>query len=160
MAVEVGSTIPEMTVTVVINGEHKTVASSELFGTGTTVLFGVPGAFTPTCSDYHLPGFVVRSEELAQKGVETVACLSVNDPFVMSAWGRSQNVENHVLLIADGNADFTKALGLETDATAFGMGTRSKRFAMVLKDGVITHLAVEPGAGLEVSSAESVLAVL
>ncbi len=160
MTVEVGNTIPDLALTVVIDGEHKEMQSSLLLGKGTAVLFGVPGAFTPTCSDYHLPGFVLRSEELAQKGVETVACLSVNDAFVMSAWGRSQNVEKHVLLIADGNAEFTKALGLDMDATAFGMGTRSKRFAMILQDGVITHLAVEPGSDLDVSSADAILAAL
>ncbi len=160
MAIEVGSKIPNMQLTVVVNGEDKESAASELLGNGKVILFGLPGAFTPTCSDYHLPGFVMRAQELKEKGVATIACLSVNDAFVMSAWGRSQNVEDHVVLIADGNAEFTKALGLDMDATSFGMGIRSKRFAMVLQDGIVTHLAVEPGSGLEVSSAEALLAVV
>jgi peroxiredoxin len=160
VAVEVGSSLPDMKLTVVTNGETEERSSIDLLGKGKVVLFGVPGAFTPTCSDYHLPGFVLRSEELKAKGVGLIACLSVNDSFVMSAWAKAQNVEDHVVLIADGNGDFTKSLGLEMDASPFGMGLRSKRFAMVIEDGKVTHLAVEPGGGLDVSSAEAILQVL
>jgi peroxiredoxin len=136
------------------------INSREALGTGKVVLFAVPGAFTPTCSDYHLPGFVIRSEELAAKGVDTVACISVNDAFVMSAWGAAQNVGDSVLLLADGNGDFAEAMGLVLDGSGFGMGPRSQRYAAVIEDGVVTHLAVESGPGLAVSSAEAVLAAL
>jgi peroxiredoxin len=124
------------------------------------VLFAVPGAFTPTCSDYHLPGFVVRADELKAKGVSTIACISVNDPFVMGAWGSAQNVGDNVVMVADGNAEFARAVGLESDISVAGLGTRSKRYAAILDDGVVSFLAVETDAGLNVSSAEAVLAAL
>ena len=106
------------------------------------MLFAVPGAFTPTCSAAHLPGFVVNVDEIKAKGVDTVACMSVNDAFVMKAWSEAQNAEN-ILMLADGNADLTAALGLELDGSGFGMGTRSKRFALVAEDGIVTHLAID-----------------
>jgi peroxiredoxin len=124
------------------------------------VLFAVPGAFTPTCSDYHLPGFVIRADEIGAKGVDTIACISVNDPFVMGAWARDQKVADSVVMLADGNGQFTKALGLEMDGSAVGLGVRSQRYAAVIEDGVVTALFVEPERGLTVSSAESVLAAL
>jgi peroxiredoxin len=134
--------------------------TSDLLGKGTVVVFGLPGAFTPTCSDYHLPGFVLRADDLKAKGVDTIACVSVNDAFVMKAWGEANDVGDKVLLIADGSAAFTKEIGLDIDLTGGGLGVRSKRYAMILKDGVVTHLFVEETLGLEVSSAEAILATL
>jgi len=160
MAITVGDRIPEVSLSKMGAEGPTTVNSTEVLGTGKVVLFAVPGAFTPTCSDYHLPGFVIRADELSAKGVDTVACISVNDAFVMGAWGESQNVGDSVLLLADGNAEFAKAVGLELDGTGFGMGVRSQRYAMVLEDGVVTYLGVEPGPGLSVSGADAVLAAL
>jgi peroxiredoxin len=136
------------------------VMTSEVLGTGKVVLFAVPGAFTPTCSDHHLPGYVLRAEELRAKGVGTIACVSVNDPFVMGAWGRDKNVGSDVLMLADGNGAFTEAVGLEMDGSLFGLGKRSQRYAAIIEDGVVTGLFVETRSGLDVSSAESVLAAL
>ncbi len=118
----------------------------------------MPGAFTPTCSDHHLPGFVLRAEELRAKGADTVVCVSVNDPFVMGAWGKDQNVGDSVVMLADGNGELTEAMGLTMDGSGFGLGSRSQRFAAILDDGVVSWIAVEPGPGLSVSSAEEVLA--
>jgi len=160
MTIAVGEQIPDVELMTMGKDGPKPIRSSEALGHGKVVLFAVPGAFTPTCSDHHLPGFVLRSEELAAKGVDTVACLSVNDPFVMGAWGRDQHVGDKVLMVADGNAAFTKAVGLEMDGSGFGLGTRSQRYAAILEDGVVTALMVEPQSGLDVSSAESVLAAL
>jgi peroxiredoxin len=160
VAIAVGDELPDVELRTMTSDGPKAVRSREALGKGKVVLFGVPGAFTPTCSDHHLPGFVLRAEDLRGKGVETIACVSVNDAFVMGAWGESRNVGSDVLLLADGNGELTKALGLEMDGTGFGMGTRSKRYAAVIEDGVVTHLAVEPGPGLNVSSADSVLAAL
>ena len=142
------------------DGNPTHVQIHDVLGSGKVVLFAVPGAFTPTCSDYHLPSYVIRQDELAAKGVDTVACISVNDPFVMDAWGDSQNVGEAVLMLADGNGEFTQAVGLEMDGSGFGLGTRSQRYAMVLEDGVVTALAVEPGAGLTVSAADAILEIL
>ncbi|MDA8291389.1 MAG: peroxiredoxin [Actinomycetota bacterium] len=160
MTVAIGDRVPDVRVSTMTSEGPKSVSTGEVLGTGRVVLFAVPGAFTPTCSDYHLPGFVVRADELAAKGVSTVACVSVNDAFVMSAWGASQGVGESVLMLADGNGEFAAAMGLELDGTGFGMGRRSQRYAAVIEDGVVTHLAVEPGPGLTVSSADAVLAVL
>ena len=126
----------------------------------TIALFALPGAFTPTCSAKHLPGFVGKAEDIRKKGVDKIACLSVNDAFVMNAWGKDQNVGEKVLMLADGNAEFTKAVGLEMDGSGFGMGTRSKRYAMVVENGVVKHLAVENPGQFEVSSAEAVMKAL
>ena len=134
------------------------LSSSEIFDGKKVVLFAVPGAFTPTCSAAHLPGFVVKYDEIIAKGVDTVACISVNDVFVMSAWGKSSNAEN-LLMLADGNGSYATALGLELDGTGFGMGVRSKRFAMIINDGVVELLNVDE-SGFEVSSAEAVLEAL
>jgi peroxiredoxin len=160
MAIAVGDRIPDVTLTTMTSEGPKPVETGEVLGSGKVVLFAVPGAFTPTCSDYHLPGFVVRADDLRAKGATTVACVSVNDAFVMGAWGSSQGVGASVVLLADGNADFAKAMGLELDGSGFGMGTRSQRYAAVIEDGVVTHLAVEPKSGLDVSSADAILAVL
>lgn len=160
MAISVGDRIPDVQVMTMTAEGPKPVRTGELLGTGKAVLFAVPGAFTPTCSDHHLPGFVIRAEELAAKGVGTVACIAVNDAFVMGAWGAAREVGDSVVMLADGNGEFTKAMGLELDGSGFGLGTRSQRYAAVIEDGTVTHLAVESGGGLEVSSAEAVLAAL
>ena len=160
MTIAVGERIPDVELRTMGKDGPTPVRSTEALGHGKVVLFAVPGAFTPTCSDHHLPGFVLRSDELAAKGVDTVACLSVNDPFVMGAWGRDQHVGDKVLMLADGNGEFTKAVGLEMDGSGFGLGARSQRYAAILEDGVVTALMVEPKSGLDVSSAESVLAAL
>ncbi len=160
MAITIGDRIPEVPLRVMTAEGPKQVSSTEVLGKGTVVLFAVPGAFTPTCSDHHLPGFVVRADELRAKGVDTIACVAVNDPFVMGAWARDQKVGDRVTMLSDGNGEFTRAVGLELDGSAFGLGTRSQRYAAIVKDGVLTALFVEPGPGLEVSSAESVLAAL
>lgn len=136
------------------------ISTDDLFSGKKVVLFAVPGAFTPTCSNAHLPGFVKDADALLAKGVDTIACMSVNDVFVMDAWGKDQKTGDKVMMLADGNGEYTKALGLEMDASGFGMGTRSRRFAIVVDDGVATHVAAEDGGKLEVSSAEAVLAEL
>jgi peroxiredoxin len=160
MAIKIGDRIPEVQLRVMTPEGPRPVSSTEVLGKGKVVLFAVPGAFTPTCSDHHLPGFVVRADEIRSKGVDTIACVAVNDPFVMGAWARDQKVEDRVTMLSDGNGEFTRAVGLELDGSAFGLGTRSQRYAAILEDGVVKALFVEPGPGLEVSSAESVLAAL
>ncbi len=132
------------------------VSTDELFSGKKTVLFAVPGAFTPTCSAAHLPGFVVQADAIKGKGVDNIVCMSVNDVFVMGAWGESQNAEN-IIMAADGNGEYATALGLTMDGSGFGLGTRSQRFAMVVDDGVVTHLALEDGPGLENSSADAIM---
>ena len=133
------------------------ITTQELCGAGCTVIFAVPGAFTPTCSARHLPGFVQKAGELFAKGVDRIACVAVNDVFVMNAWGKDQKVGENVIMLADGNASFTKAMGLVMDGTSFGMGVRSQRYAMVVEDGVIQSIFVEAPGNFEVSSAEYVL---
>jgi glutaredoxin/glutathione-dependent peroxiredoxin len=160
MAIAVGEKIPEVQLMTMTSDGPKPVSSTEALGHGKVVVFAVPGAFTPTCSDHHLPGFVVRADEIRAKGADTIACLSVNDPFVMGAWGRDQKVGDRVLMLADGNGDFTKAVGLEMDGSGIGLGIRSRRYAAILEDGIVTSLFVEQKPGLDVSSAESILAAL
>jgi len=138
----------------------KQVTVGELTKGKTVVLFAVPGAFTPTCSMKHLPGFVDKAGDIRKKGIDEIVCLSVNDAFVMGAWGKEHGAGGKVRMVADGNGDFTRAVGLEMDASGFGMGSRSKRYAMLVKDGKVTELLVEPAGGLNVSSAESVLGKL
>jgi peroxiredoxin len=158
--VAAGDRIPDVTVRMLTDDGVKEVKTADVLGKGKVVLFAVPGAFTPTCSDYHLPGFVVRAGDLKAKGVETIACVSVNDAWVMGAWGAAQNVGDNVLMLADGSGDFTKAMGLENDMGARGLGLRSKRYAAVLEDGVIKALNVEEAGKFEVSSADAVLAAV
>ena len=146
MTIELGGMIPDVQVMTLGPSGPVPVRTGEVLGSGKVVLFAVPGAFTPTCSDYHLPSFVMRHEELKAKGVDTIACISVNDPFVMGAWGENQKVGDLVLLLADGNGTFAEAVDLTMDGSAFGLGTRSQRYAMVIDDGVVTTLKVEPGA--------------
>jgi glutaredoxin/glutathione-dependent peroxiredoxin len=160
MAIQEGSRVPDVDVTVPgDDGMPKPTGTGELFGKGRVVLFAVPGAFTPGCSKTHLPGFVVKADELKAKGVDTIACIAVNDSWVMHAWGADQNAGD-IQMVADGNAEFAKAMGLEMDGSAFGLGTRSQRYAAIIEDGVITKLLVEPGPGVDASSADSVLANL
>jgi peroxiredoxin len=135
------------------------ISTDELFAGKKVVLFALPGAFTPGCSMTHLPGYVVNADKILAAGVDTIACLSVNDAFVMDAWGKSQNAE-HIMMLADGNGDFTKALDLELDGRGFGMGMRSQRYAMIVENGTVTTLHVEPGAGVDVSAAENIMAAL
>ncbi len=160
MTIKVGDRIPSATLMQATADGPKEVSSDEIFAGKTVVLFGVPGAFTPTCSAKHLPGFVQQGAALKAKGVDAVACMSVNDVFVMGAWKKDQGIAEEVTLLADGAAAFTKALGLEFDLTARGLGMRCQRFALVAKDGVVTHLAVEAPGAFEVSKAEAVLEAL
>lgn len=159
MTIAVGDRIPDATLQHVADGVQP-VDTATLFDGKRVVLFSVPGAFTPTCSERHLPGFVEHFDAIRAKGIDTVACMSVNDAFVMDAWGGSQNVPEGMLMLADGNGEFSKALGLQMDASRYGMGLRSKRFALVANDRVVEHLAVEAPGEFNVSSAESILAAL
>jgi peroxiredoxin len=160
VAIAVGDRMPEGTFGAMIDGERGSVTAAQLFAGKKVVLVSVPGAFTPTCSMNHLPGYVDLADELAAKGVDTIACMAVNDLFVMAAWGEDRKVGDKVLMLADGNGDYTRALGLELDARSFGMGMRGQRFAIIADDGVATHVAVEAPARFEVSKAEAILAVL
>ena len=155
MTIQIGDKIPQATLNMLKDGVQA-VDTTELFGGKKVLLFAVPGAFTPTCSAKHLPGYVEHFDAFAKRGIE-VACLSVNDAFVMDAWAKSQDVPAGVHMLADGNGAFTKAMGLELDATAFGMGLRAKRFALYAEDGVVKQLHVEAPGEFKVSSAEYVL---
>jgi peroxiredoxin (alkyl hydroperoxide reductase subunit C) len=160
MTIQVGDSIPSAKLMQGTAEGPKEISTEELFGGKTVVLFGVPGAFTPTCSAKHLPGYVQNYDALKAKGVDTVACMAVNDAFVMGAWGKDQGVGDKVMMLADGSADFTKKLGLELDLVARGLGIRSQRFVLVAKNGKVTHVAVEAPGAFEVSKAETVLASL
>jgi peroxiredoxin len=157
MSIKVGDKLPHATFTVMSADGPKPLDSDELFKGKTVALFAVPGAFTPTCSAKHLPGFKQQAGALKKKGVDAIACVSVNDVFVMNAWGKDQGVGEDVVMLADGNGDFTKAMGLELDASRFGMGPRSQRYSMVVKDGVVKELNVEQGGEFRVSSADYML---
>ena len=158
--IQIGDTIPSVKVTAATAEGPQEISTADVFRGKTVVLFAVPGAFTPTCSARHLPGYIENVDALKAKGVDEVACLAVNDAFVMGAWARDQGVDGRLLMLADGSGAFTKALGLELDLTARGLGIRAQRFALVAEDGRVMHLAVEEPGGFEVSRAESVLAVL
>lgn len=159
MAIQQGDQLPEATLHVMQEGRPNAVTTAELFGGKKVVLFAVPGAFTPTCSQAHLPGYVVHADAIKAKGVDSIVCLSVNDAFVMGAWGDSANAEA-LVMVGDGNGDFTRALGLEMDGSGFGLGTRSQRYAMIVDNGTVTTLAVEAPGQFEVSAAEAILAAL
>ena len=159
MAISVGDRIPNVVLNEMSGDGPKELPSEELFGGKKVVLFALPGAFTPTCSKSHLPGFVALSDKLKAKGVDEIVCLSVNDAWVMDAWGKSQNAEA-IRMVADGSANFTQAVGLVLDRTAAGMGIRSQRYAMVVDDGVVKALEVEEPGKFEKSSAEAMLAIL
>ena len=160
MTIKVGDRIPSATLKHMTADGMQTITTDQLFKGKKVVLFALPGAFTPTCSAKHLPGFVQNADQIKGKGVDTIACLSVNDAFVMNAWGKDQKVGDKVLMLADGNADFSKAVGLTMDGTGYGMGTRAQRYAMVVQDGVVKALNVEAPGAFEVSSAESILKAL
>jgi len=161
MAIKVGDNLPpDLKLKEMGESGPKDVTVGEIFKGKKVVLFAVPGAFTPTCSMKHLPGFLELASAIKAKGVNEIVCLSVNDPFVMGAWGKSNNAAGKVRMVADGNGELTKALGLTLDASGFGMGLRSQRYAMIVQDGKVQELLLEPSAGLTVSSAESVLGKL
>ncbi len=160
MAVAVGDRVPEAVLVKVTPDGPQPVSTADFFAGRTVALFAVPGAFTPTCSAKHLPGFVEHAGALKAKGIDEIACVSVNDAFVMDAWGRAAGVDGRVTMLADGNGSFAEAMGLVLDASGFGMGRRSQRYSMVAKDGVITHLFIEEGGQFQLSSAEHMLASL
>jgi peroxiredoxin (alkyl hydroperoxide reductase subunit C) len=160
MTIKVGDTIPSMKLMQGTAEGPKEISTDEIFKGKKVVMFAVPGAFTPTCSAKHLPGFVQNAAAIKAKGVDKVVCLAVNDAFVMAAWAKDQGVDGNIIMLADGAGQFTKALGLELDLMGRGMGIRAQRFALVAQDGKVTHLAVEPPGGFDVSKAESILANL
>ncbi len=160
MAIQVGEKIPDVTLKTMTPEGVKDITTQEIFSGKRVVLFAVPGAFTPLCSAKHLPGFIEKADEIKARGVDTVACVSVNDAFVMGAWGADRGAGDKVLILADGSADFSKAIGLDFDASNFGMGVRSQRYALVVEDGVVKTLAVEKPMQFEVSSAEAILKAL
>ena len=160
MPVKQGDKVPSATFKVMTGDGPKDMTTDQLFGGKTVAFFAVPGAFTPTCSAKHLPGFVKNAAALKAKGVDTIACTAANDVFVMAAWGKDQNCAGKVEMLADGSADFAKAMGLQLDLNARGMGTRSQRYSMLVKDGTIAKLNVEEPGAFEVSSAEHMLSQL
>jgi len=160
MTVGVGERVPDVEIKTMGPEGPASVRTGEVLGRGTVVLFAVPGAFTPGCSKIHLPGYVTHARDLAAKGVDTVACVSVNDPWVMAAWAEAHGVGDSIVMLADGNAEFTRAMGLEWDGSVAGLGIRSQRYAAVIQDGVIRTLEVEPKPGVDVSACEAILAKL
>ena len=159
MSIQVGDTIPPCTMKVMGAEGPQDISTDEIFGGKKVVMFAVPGAFTPGCSVTHLPGYVVNADKIKAAGVDSIVCMAVNDAFVMDAWGKAQNAEE-IMMLADGNGEFTTALGLELDGSGFGLGHRSQRFAMIVDNGVVSHLNVEAGPGVDVSSAETMMALI
>lgn len=157
MTIKVGDRVPSATLRYLSPEGPKEITTDELLRGKKVALFAVPGAFTPTCSQRHLPGYVDKAAELKAKGVDTIACVAVNDAFVMGAWGKAQNCDDKVTMLADGSGDFTRAIGLELDARGMGLGMRSQRYSMLIEDGVVKQLNVEPPRQFEVSSAETML---
>ncbi len=160
MAIQAGDKIPSVNLQHMAADGVETISSDDLFAGKKVVLFALPGAFTPTCSASHLPGYVVASDDLFAKGVDRIVCLSVNDAFVMDAWGQQHNADDRVMMIADGSGHFTRAVGLELDLDATGMGLRSKRYAMIVNDGVVEVLNVEAPKEFKVSDAQTILSSL
>jgi len=160
MTIKVGDTIPSMKLMMATPEGPKETSTDEIFKGKKVVLFAVPGAFTPTCSNRHLPGFVENADAFRAKGVDTIACIAVNDVFVMSAWGKQQGADGKLTMLADGSGAFAKAMGLELDLIGRGMGVRSQRYALLAQDGKVTYLAIEQPGGFEVSKAEEMLAHL
>jgi glutaredoxin/glutathione-dependent peroxiredoxin len=160
MTIKVGDTIPSMKLMMATPDGPKETSTDEIFKGKKVVLFAVPGAFTPTCSNRHLPGFVENADAFRAKGVDTVACIAVNDAFVMGAWGKQQGANGKLMMLADGSGAFAKAMGLELDLVGRGMGLRSQRYALIAQDGKVTYLAIEQPGGFEVSKAEAILAHL
>ncbi len=157
MTVKIGDKVPSVTLTYMTKDGPASLTSDELFTGRKVAMFGLPGAFTPTCSAAHLPGYVVHADALREKGVDRIVCLSVNDAFVMDAWGKQHNADDNVMMVGDGNAELTKAMGLEVDLTERGMSIRSQRYSMLVEDGVITQLNIEAPGKFEVSDAETLL---
>ena len=161
MALSVGDTIPNVKLMTMTVEGLKPVQSGEVLGQGKVVLFAVPGAFTPTCSDHHLPGFVMQADEILAKGVDRIACMAVHDAFVMGAWGNAQGTGDKILMLSDGNGEFATQAGLDLDLSAIGLGTRSQRYAAILQDGVVEELFIDPNPGaVDVSSSDKVLKAL
>lgn len=160
MTIAVGDKLPEATLTELMKEGPKPRTTDEIFGGRKVALFSVPGAFTPTCSAKHLPGFVEQAEAIMSKGVDEIVCIAVNDAFVMGAWGKDQNTRGKVSMLADGNGDFSKALGLEMDGRAYGMGMRGQRFSMIVEDGLVSVLNVEGPGEFRVSSADHMMTQL
>ncbi len=160
MTIQVGDQLPQATFSVMTDEGPQQRTTDDVFKGKTVALFALPGAFTPTCSAKHVPGFKAHADDFRAKGVDTIACLSVNDAFVMGAWGKDQDAGDDIVMLADGNADFTKAVGLEMDGSKFGMGTRSQRYSMLVTDGVVKQLNVEQGGEFRVSTAEHLLGQL
>lgn len=159
-ALRVGDPVPDVPLVAVTDSGPKPLSRAELFGGKKVVLFAVPGAFTPTCTAQHLPSFVANHQRIRAKGVDTIACVAVNDVFVMKAWAEAKDPEHVVTMLADGAAAWTKAAGLDWDLSSLGLGVRAQRFAMIVDDGVVRHIAVEEGAAFKVSSGEAILAAL
>lgn len=160
MTIGVGDKIPSATLMKMGEAGPEPVSTDDLFADKKVILFSVPGAFTPTCSAQHLPGYVNQADAIKAKGADAIVCIAVNDVFVMDAWGKAQGTGDKVMMLADGNAEFSTALGLELDASGFGMGTRGQRFALIAEGGIVTTLNVEAPGAFEVSSAEHVLTQL
>jgi|TARA_B110000093_G_scaffold164023_1_gene187370 peroxiredoxin len=159
MGVQVGDSIPEATMNIMGDKGPQKITTADIFSGKKVVLFAVPGAFTPTCSAAHLPGYVANADKIKAAGVDAIVCVSVNDAFVMDAWSKGQNAEE-IMMVGDGNGDFTKAMGTVLDGSGFGLGTRSTRYSLIAEDGKITALNLEQGGAFEVSSAEAILAAL
>jgi len=159
MTIKTGDKIPDCTLKTMGEKGPVDITTGDIFSGKKVLLFAVPGAFTPGCSMTHLPGYVVNADKIKASGVDSIVCMSVNDAFVMGAWGEAQNA-GEILMLADGNGELTAALGLELDGSGFGLGTRSQRYAMIVEDGKVTHLNVENGPGVDVSSAETMMALL
>ncbi|MCX7337676.1 MAG: peroxiredoxin [Alphaproteobacteria bacterium] len=160
MTVKIGDKIPTISVKQVTSNGAVDITTDDLFNNKTSIVFALPGAFTPVCSAQHLPGFIKNKDKLKEKGIDQIICLSVNDVFVMGAWADNQNVQDSVIMIADGNADLTKAVGLDVDLSANGMGIRSQRYLMVVKNGVVTRLEIEPLSACSLTSADHILDAL
>jgi len=156
MAIQEGDRLPDATLHIIKDGRPSAVSTADLFAGKKVVLFAVPGAFTPTCSEAHLPGFVANADKIKEKGVDSIVCVAVNDAFVMDAWGADRNADE-LVMAGDGNGEFTNSIGLVMDGTGFGLGMRSQRYAMVVDDGVVSTLAVEAPGAFEVSRAEAIL---
>ncbi len=159
MSIKEGDKLPDATLFIMEEGKPTPKTTQDLFGGKKVVVFAVPGAYTPTCSQAHLPGYVVNADAIKAKGVDSIVCISVNDAFVMESWGTDKNA-NEIMMVGDGNGQFTSAIGLEMDGSGFGLGTRSQRYAMIVDDGVVSTLSVEDPGQLEVSKAEAILEVL
>ncbi|MDY7095779.1 MAG: peroxiredoxin [Acidobacteriota bacterium] len=160
MTIQIGESIPAAELGVMTPDGPSTLSTEAIFTGKKVVLFAVPGAFTPTCNDRHLPGFLEQAEAIRSRGVDSIVCVAVNDTFVMDAWGKATEVGDRILMLADGNGDFTRALGLEMDASAFKMGERSRRYAAIVDDGKVLYLGVETGPEVRASSADAVVAEL